>query len=189
MSPSPIIPVPGPADRQNVPYTGLGGVYCVEAGIAWIMRVVMFVAMLSLGLLMAAQVFMRYVVSLPFLGIEEMAPMLAVWVYFVGMAYSSRNREHIEGGLLSLLVKNEKLLLAVRLFGSIICLIAVAIFLKYAWDFASFNMSLNRKSSYLRLPKFLWDLSMVFGFGMMCLYLLLQVLLEVRALFSRSGGA
>ncbi|MEN9063128.1 TRAP transporter small permease [Ponticoccus litoralis] len=189
LSPPAIAPVPDAEDRRTAPYTGLGGLYQAEAGIAWLMRVVMFVAMISLGLLMAAQVFMRYVVSLPFLGIEEMAPMLAVWVYFVGMAYSTRNREHIEGGLLSLIVKNEKVLLAVRLFGSIICLIAMVIFLKFAWDFASFNISLNRKSSYMRLPKYLWDLSMVFGFGMMCLYYLLQAFLEARALLSKSKVA
>ncbi|WP_418595541.1 TRAP transporter small permease [Ponticoccus sp. (in: a-proteobacteria)] len=189
LSPPAIAPVPDAEDRRTAPYTGLGGLYRAEAGIAWLMRVVMFVAMISLGLLMAAQVFMRYVVSLPFLGIEEMAPMLAVWVYFVGMAYSTRNREHIEGGLLSLIVKNEKVLLAVRLFGSIICLIAMVIFLKFAWDFASFNISLNRKSSYMRLPKYLWDLSMVFGFGMMCLYYLLQAFLEARALLSKSKVA
>lgn len=189
VSPSPISPVPDAVEKNNATYRGLGGIYRVEAGIAWIMRVIMFIAMISLGLLMAAQVFMRYVVSLPFLGIEEMAPMLAVWVYFVGMAYSSRDRDHIEGGLLSLMFKSENVLLAIRLAGSIICLVALVIFLNYAWDFASFNMSLNRKSAYMRLPKYLWDLSMVFGFGMMSLYMVLQVFLEARALVSRERGA
>lgn len=186
--PSPISPVPDAVEKNSATYRGLGGIYRVETGIAWIMRVIMFAAMISLGLLMAAQVFMRYVISLPFLGIEEMAPMLAVWVYFVGMAYSSREREHIEGGLLSLIFKSDTVLLAVRLVGSIICLIALVIFLKYAWNFASFNMSLNRKSSYMRLPKYLWDLSMVFGFGMMCLYMVLQVFLEARTLVSTARG-
>ena len=186
--PEPIIPVPNPEDRQNIVYRSLDKGYQLEARLAQLMRALLFIAMLSLGLLMAAQVFMRYVISLPFLGIEEMAPMLAVWIYFIGMAYCSRERDHIEGGVLSLLVKRRTPILAIRLIGSIICLVAVIVFTKYAIDFTQFNISLNRKSTYMRLPKYLWDISMVSGFMLMALYLCLQVFLEFRALITGKGA-
>ena len=80
--PEPIVPVPTNDNGDAPVYRSLGWVYALEAKLAWLMRVILFVAMISLGLLMAAQVFMRYVISLPFLGMEEMAPMLAVWIYF-----------------------------------------------------------------------------------------------------------
>lgn len=186
--PSPIIPVPAPEDRDEPVYRGLGGLYAIEAKVAWLMRVIMFVAMIALGLVMASQVFMRYVISSPFLGIEEMAPMLALWIYFIGMAYCSRERDHIEGGVMSLVVKNRATLLALRLFGSVVCLIALVVFCKYAWDFTSFNIGLNRKSSYMKLPKYLWDFSMIFGFVLMISYMLLQIFLEARALITGKGG-
>ncbi len=186
--PSPIIPVPAAEDRELPVYRGLDGLYSLESQVAWLMRVIMFVAMLALGLVMAAQVFMRYVISSPFLGIEELAPMMALWIYFIGMAYCSRERDHIEGGVMSLIFRNRKTLLAFRLFGSILCLVALVVFAKYAWDFAQFNINLNRKSSYMKFPKYMWDFSMVFGFVLMGFYMLLQIFLEARALNTGKGG-
>lgn len=186
--PEPIIPVPDHTNKGAAVYRSLGWVYYLDNKLAWLMRVTMFVAMITLGLLMAAQVFMRYVISLPFLGMEEMAPMLAVWIYFIGMAYSSRERDHIEGGVMTLLTRNRKILLSLRLLGSVICLIALLIFFKYGFDFASFNIQVNRKSSYMRLPKYLWDFSMIFGLFLMIFYMALQVFLEARALLTGKGG-
>lgn len=186
--PEPIIPVPG-VDSAGAPvYRSLGWVYAIDRKLAWLMRVTMFSAMILLGLLMAAQVFMRYVISLPFLGMEEMAPMLAVWIYFIGMAYCSRERDHIEGGVMTLLTQNRQILLSLRLLGSIVCFVALLFFFKYGYDFASFNIQVNRKSTYMRLPKYLWDFSMIFGLALMSFYMALQIFLEARALFTGKGG-
>lgn len=184
--PQPIIPA---ADDPTRPvYRGLGGFYALEGRLAWLMRVILFTAILSLGLLMAAQVFMRYVIASPFLGIEELAPMLALWIYFIGMAYCTRERDHIEGGVLTLITQNRKTVLSVRLFGTAVCLVTVLVFAWFAWDFAAYNLSLNRKSTYMRLPKYIWDFSMVSGFVLMILYLVLQLFLEARALITGKGG-
>ncbi|SIQ73419.1 TRAP-type C4-dicarboxylate transport system, small permease component [Paracoccus thiocyanatus] len=184
---SPIRPVPE-HDRPPSPiHSGLGPVYAAERGIAWLMRVIMFLAIISLGLLMAAQVFMRYVISAPFLGIEELAPLLAVWVYFLGMAYCSRERDHIEGGMMTLVIKNPRLLTALRLLGSAATLITIVIFMRFAWDFVAFNYSVGRRSTYMRLPKVLWDVSLLIGLALMTFYAALQCLAEARALFITRG--
>ncbi|KIC14115.1 MULTISPECIES: TRAP transporter small permease [Leisingera] len=186
LTPEPIMPAG--SDAAAPVYRGLGVFYAAEDRVALLMRVMLFGAMISLGLLMAAQVFMRYVISSPFLGIEELAPMLALWIYFIGMAYCTRERDHIEGGVLTLLTQSRKTLLAVRLFGTLACLVTVLVFAWFAWDFAAYNLSLNRKSTYMRLPKYIWDFSMVSGFALMILYLVLQFFLEARALVTGQGG-
>nr|WP_309503836.1 TRAP transporter small permease [uncultured Roseovarius sp.] len=180
-------PVPQGTNVVAAIHGGLGPLFAAERGLALAMRVTMFVAMIALGLLMAAQVFMRYAISSPFLGIEELAPLLAVWVYFIGMAYCSRERDHIEGGMLTLVVKNPRTLMAVRLFGSVVVLIAVVIFFWFAWNFMAFNYSLGRKSTYMRLPKVLWDMSMIIGLGLMVFYGALQILAEIRGLIALKG--
>ena len=180
--------IPAAHDPAQPVYRGLGGFYAIERRMAWLMRVILFTAILSLGLLMAAQVFMRYVIASPFLGIEELAPMLALWIYFIGMAYCTRERDHIEGGVLTLITQSRKTVLSVRLFGTFVCLVTVLVFAWFAWDFAAYNMSLNRKSAYMRLPKYIWDFSMVSGFALMILYLTLQTFLEARALITGKGG-
>ncbi|WP_293572967.1 TRAP transporter small permease [Phaeobacter sp.] len=186
LTPEPIIPAGG--DPAAPVYRDLGGLYFIEDKLALLMRVVLSVAMIALGLLMAAQVFMRYAIASPFLGIEELAPMLALWIYFIGMAYCTRERDHIEGGVLTLLTQNRKTLLSVRLFGTLCCLVTVVVFAWFAWDFAAYNLSLNRKSTYMRLPKYIWDFSMVSGFVLMICYLVLQAFLEARALLTGKGG-
>src|SRR5690554_2415690 len=144
------------------------------------MRAVMFTTMIALGLLMAAQVFMRYAISSPFLGIEELAPLLALWSYFLGMAYCSRDRDHIEGGVMTLVVKNPRRLLLIRLFGSVVSLIALLVFLWFIWGFAAFNYSIGRSSPYTGLSKTIWDMSMVIGFVLMSFYGVLQIIAEIR---------
>lgn len=180
---APIRPVPERGMPLTRIYAGLGSVYAVERRIAWLMRVIMFAAIIALGLLMATQVFMRYVISAPFLGIEELAPLLAVWVYFLGMAYGSRERDHIEGGMMTLVIKSPRVLTALRLLGSVATLVTVVIFLRFAWDFVAFNWSVGRRSTYMRLPKVLWDISLLIGLALMTFYAALQALAEMRALF------
>jgi|SRR5690606_25231103 len=180
------VPEAGP-DVTRV-HGGLAPLFAAERGMAWFMRVIMFVAMIALGLLMAAQVFMRYVISAPFLGIEELAPLLALWVYFLGMAYCSRERDHIEGGMMTLVIRNPRILLVIRLLGSILVLVAVLFFLSFAWDYSAFNYSVGRRSAYMRLPKTIWDMSMITGLVLMAFYGMLQILAEGRALLARRGS-
>ncbi|AEV36345.1 TRAP dicarboxylate transporter, DctQ subunit [Pseudovibrio sp. FO-BEG1] len=185
MTPEPVLPVPNKATAHKDEYSGL--IYKLEAQLAKILRLAMFLTSLGLGLLMAAQVFMRYVIQSPFLGMEELAPMLALWVYFLGMSYSSRERDHISGGVLALITHNPKILMSIRFIGTLLCLMAVIIFGYYAWKLTAFNLKLNRTSVYMRWPKYLWDFSMIAGFFLMGFYYLLQLIVEFKALVTMRG--
>lgn len=59
-----------------------------------------------LAVLMFIQVVLRYGFNSPFVGIEEMALLFGAWIYFPGMAYVSRQGEHIHGGILTLVVNS-----------------------------------------------------------------------------------
>lgn len=156
--------------------------YRAEARLAQVLSVAMVISTMSLGFLMAAQVVMRYGLESPFLGIEELAPMLALWAYFLGMIYATRDQDHISGGIVALIIKNKTLIQTIRLAGSVACLLAVCVFGYFALKFAMFNFDLGRKSVYMRWPKYLWDFSMVTGFALMGFYYCLQIIAEVRDL-------
>ena len=164
--------------------SGLTRLQTIERQFSNLIALAMVLASVSMGLLMAVQVFLRYGLESPFLGIEELAPMLALWSYFMGMVLATREREHISGGLITLITRNPVLLLSIRLFGSVLCLGASLVFGYFAWKFASFNLELGTRSIYMRWPRYLWDLSMVAGFFMMAGYLLLQILAESSKLLS-----
>jgi len=176
VGPAPAVLVP------PVPYGQKSLFFKLEHRLAQLIALLMVFSSIMLGLLMAGQVLMRYGLESPFLGIEELAPMLAVWAYFMGMVYATRQQEHISGGVVALLVKSATAIRAIRILGTVACLVATCIFAYYAWEFSSFNLHLGRKSLYMRWPKSLWDFSMVTGFVLMGFYYCLQIVAQWRDL-------
>lgn len=173
----------GPESLKPVPVqeqSNINTFYRIERKFIRIVRFLLVATSLSLGLLMFSQVVMRYGIESPFLGTEELAPMLALWVYFLGMVNATREREHITGGIITLIFSNQRVIDGVRIFGTMVCLVATLIFGFYAWEFASFNFELGRKSLYLRWPKSLWDFSMLTGFVLVGFYYVLQLIVEVK---------
>lgn len=165
-----------------LPYAEKSIFYKIEHRLSQLIAATMVLSSILLGLLMAGQVVMRYGLESPFLGIEELAPMLAVWAYFMGMVYATREQEHISGGIITLLISNPRVIRTIRLLGTVACLAAVCVFAYYAWEFAQFNFNLGRKSLYMRWPKSLWDFSMVSGFVLMGFYYCLQIIAQWRDL-------
>ncbi|MCO4757178.1 MAG: TRAP transporter small permease [Oceanospirillaceae bacterium] len=148
----------------------------------WMFRGMMMLAGLGLAFLMFAQVIMRYVLESPFTGIEEASILLAVWIYFLGMGYATREREHIHGGIVSLIVKDPYKVNMIRFIGSITCMIAACIFGYFACKYAIKELDRGRLSINLRWPRGLWSASMIVGFAMMVGYFLLETINEFRDL-------
>ncbi len=147
-----------------------------------VFRSLMMLTCLSLAGLVFAQVIMRYVLESPFSGIEEMSILLAVWVYFLGMGYATREREHIHGGIVSLVVTDQQKVAYIRFVGSIICMIAACVFGYFAYKYALKEITRGRVSTNMRWPRGLWSASMIVGFAMMVGYFLLEAINEYRGL-------
>lgn len=135
---------------------------------------------LGLPFLMVAQVVMRYWLELPFLGIEEVSVLLGLWLYFLGAAYATRLDAHIKGGIADVVLRTERTRRAVRFLGSVICLVASGVFVKFAADYAAFVLSTNRTSTYLHWHTGIWVASMLAGFVLIILYLTLQAVRQWR---------
>ncbi|MBN3562731.1 TRAP transporter small permease [Aliamphritea spongicola] len=153
-----------------------------EALLNHIFRTLMLFAGLMLAVLMFAQVIMRYVLESPFTGIEEASILLAVWVYFLGMGYATRQHDHIHGGILSLVVKDPYKTQLFRLFGSLICMLAACVFGYFACKYALKEIDRGRLSINLRWPRGIWSASMIVGFAMMVGYFLLNAIGQIRQL-------
>ena len=148
------------------------------------LKAAMIFSGLGLAILMFTQVIMRYVLESPFAGIEEAAILLAVWVYFLGMGYATKERAHIHGGIVSLVVSDPFKIEMIRFIVSIICTIAACVFGYYATKYGLFVIEKGRMSLYLQWPKGLWSGSMIFGFAMMIFYFLLQTVTDYQAMLA-----
>ncbi|WP_461538539.1 TRAP transporter small permease [Spongorhabdus nitratireducens] len=153
-----------------------------EILIDFILRSLMILAAISLASLMFAQVIMRYMLDSPFAGIEEVTILFGVWIYFLGMGYASKQKEHITGGIVSLLISDPFKLYLIKLGRSAICIVATIIFGYFACKYAFFVIEKGRSSIYLQWPKGLWSGSMILGFLMMTGYFLIDTVREYRTL-------
>lgn len=175
------------------PKSGFYGlVLRLEAHLERLLFVAIVLAGLGLAALMFTQVLLRYVFHSPFVGIEELALLLGAWSYFLGLAYVTRNGEHIHGGIITLLTKDPRTVQGVRLFMSLASIAACAVFGYYASKYAWFEIDKGRMSSYMRWPKGLWSASMIVGFSGTILYLTLQALnqfIELRKGAKSTGVA
>ena len=152
----------------------------LESILDYCLRGAMVFTGLGLAVLMFTQVIMRYVLESPFAGIEEAAILLAVWVSFLGMGYATKQRSHIHGGIVSLIVYDAFKIQMLRFIVSVICLVTACIFGYFSAKYGLFVIEKERMSLYLQWPKGLWTASMVFGFLLMSIYFLLQTLKDFR---------
>ena len=155
---------------------GLRRLVAVEAVFERVLYVFIIVFGLCLAALMFTQVVLRYVFASPFVGIEELSLLFGAWFYFLGVAYVTRNGEHIHGGVLTMVVKKQNTVRAVRLLMTVLSVAACAVFGYYAIKYALFEIGTGRLSSYMRWPKGWWSASLIFGFVGTVAYMVLQAL-------------
>ncbi|MGF1750098.1 MULTISPECIES: TRAP transporter small permease [Vibrio] len=138
-----------------------------------IIRMQIIVASVGLSILMFTQVVTRYFFDSPFPGIEEVAILLGVWIYFPAMGYATKTNEHIYGGIVELLVKDEYILSVIKFIIYLISIFSAAIFCYFAVNYAYGVFDKGRVSISLRWPRYLWSTSMAFGFVVMLAYFFL----------------
>ena len=171
---------------------GMRRLVSVEAVFGRIFYVFIILFGLCLAVLMFTQVVLRYVFASPFVGIEELSLLFGAWFYFLGVAYVTRNGEHIHGGILTMVVKNRNTVRAVRLAMTVLSIVACVVFGYYAIRYALFEINTGRLSSYMRWPKGWWSASLIFGFIGTVAYMVLQALnqfLDLRAHLRDSSEA
>ena len=155
---------------------GLRRLVAVEAIFERIFYFFIIVFGLCLAVLMFTQVVLRYVFASPFVGIEELSLLFGAWFYFLGVAYVTRNGEHIHGGILTMVVKKQNTVRTVRLLMTVLSIAACTVFGYYAIRYALFEIGTGRLSSYMRWPKGWWSASLIFGFVGTVAYMVLQAL-------------
>lgn len=121
-------------------------------------------------LLVTAQVLLRYVFHMPLMGIEELLLFPIIWLYMLGGANASRERNHIICGILSLYITKPKSIALFNLTRTVISMI-VSLWLTY-WALWFFTYSLSRwkLSDLLYLPMFFGESALFIGLLLMTLY-------------------
>lgn len=156
-------------------YVGQTVLRLLENVLKWLL----IVSVVGLLLTMTGQVLLRYVFKSSFVGVEEISILFGLWLYFTGMALVSVHDRHIRGGFVLSLLSPGVVAVLRRIFALISAAICFYYFL-ISLEYLQFITSIGRRSTFLRLPSYLWVASLSLGLLLSAAVFALKGLERVR---------
>lgn len=131
---------------------------------------------------MFVEVMLRYVLHRPLMGIEEIIPLGAMWLYFIGASYGSYKRTHIKAEVVEVMAKNPRTVVITRVVASAITFGLSLYLCKWGLDFFIFGLTAGQLSATLFIPMVYSQSAVFFGLILMTFYFLIELIDRVRAL-------
>lgn len=145
-----------------------------------IQEAILLVLLILIPVLVTIQVILRYLLHLPLMGIEELLLFPTIWLYMLGGANASRERNHIECGVLVLYIRKEKSLALFKLIKTAIAVV-VSFWLTYwAWWFFMYSLNTWKLSDLLYLPMFFGESAILLGLVLMTMFTIIELIDYVR---------
>ncbi|MEP0520995.1 MAG: TRAP transporter small permease [Hyphomicrobiales bacterium] len=129
----------------------------------------------AVGLFVAFEVFMRYLLISPTVWVDEISRIFQIWATFVAMAYVLKHRQHI---IIDLTFRDINSLQrrVVETFSLLVIVFFGTIAAKYGWDlWLKSTLAGHTTDSYLAVPKAFTQSSIWVGFGILALQALVEI--------------
>lgn len=149
-------------------------------GLAKAQRGILVGCAIFMTLLVFAEIWMRYIIHYPGMEVEEIATLVAFWLYFVGAIYGSYERSHIKTELMHLIFRKPRHYAWVRVFTSIITLTLALIMSYWATDYLIWGFTKGETSRVLRWPMVYSQASLFVGAVFMSFYFLVELIIYLR---------
>jgi TRAP-type C4-dicarboxylate transport system permease small subunit len=125
---------------------------------------------LSSASLVVIQVFMRYVLKSPLMGIEELLLFPTIWMYMLGGANASVERTHIECGIMTLYIKRPLTMSLFNLTKYILSTCIGAWLLYWAYWYFAYAVRILKTSAILHIPMVIAQSALFIGLLLMVAY-------------------
>lgn len=157
------------------------------ARIAWdvplnIQRVNVILMGAVLTCLIVSEVIFRYFLQLPQLWVEEVILYVVLWYYLLGAALATRDRSHIVGGVLHLLVR-PKIMDRFRVGTDFVSFGLSCLFTYWSYQVFLWNIGKDPRTMQLNLPDAYAYLALFAGFVFITLYFLAVLINRAREAF------
>ena len=126
-----------------------------------------------------ATVFLRYVLTMNVLGLDEIILLVIFWQYFIGAAQGSREDSQIKADMVSTVVKNKTVVAWCHLLARIIECGVIGVCIKWSIDYILKDMSVMPYTVVLSIPLVLSHAVMLVGFALMLPYHIYWLLTEL----------
>ena len=135
-----------------------------------IQRWILILAGAALVLDVFAEVVLRYVMRHFLFGTDELAAMIAVWVYFFGAAHATHTRTHIEGGIVITIIKQQVSRYKIRFAVLIVTMIMGVVFTYMAYEWCHWTVTEGITTTSLLMPTIYGEVAMLIGAVLMEVY-------------------
>lgn len=120
-------------------------------------------------LIMCVAVLLRYVFKTDLFGIEEIVVIAAFWLYFIGSSYGVYDKSHVKADIIPQMLSARAqafLSVLVNLTITSLCIL----FTVWAVDMVWYSYVWMPRTTGLRIPVFISQTSVLFGYALMSLY-------------------
>lgn len=158
-----------------------------EVAFRWIptvMQSVLVLACIAIIVLIFSEIWLRYVLHLPLLWVEEIVIIPVFWLYMMGAANGAYERSHIKVDVLDIVIKNPRQRLIFKWIASLATACLAALFIWWGYQMFVWDVKFNPTSATLNYPYVWARCSIFFAGGILCgLYFTIEAVDWGRQLF------
>ncbi len=132
----------------------------------------------------AMQVFMRYIMGASLAWSEELARYSFIWLVYLGISYGVKKQRHIKVDIMLLLLK-DKGKIVLNIIANIIFLGFAIFVIIYGYSIAERLLTWGQTSPALRLPVGLVYMATPVGMGLTSIRIIQQLIKQIKSLFGK----
>jgi TRAP-type transport system small permease protein len=152
-----------------------------------IIHPVVVVIGLAVAAMMAFGIFSRAVLGTPVFGLEEITLLSIMWFYMLGASLASRERSHLSADFVKVFSKNPRVWRVAAITSTAISLGVAIMIVVWSWDFFAFGFERSQRTPVFGIPWWVSQSSPLFASVLFVLYLLRDLVLEIRGSAISSG--
>ena len=137
---------------------------------------------LIIPVIIVVQVFMRYVLKVPLMGIEELLTFFIIWLYMLGGGVASCERTHISCGILTLYMKKPLTIKIFNVCKALFGCVCGAWICRWGWWYITYSAKLGKVSDLLHIPMVIGEGAVFVGFILMLIFSLVELVDAVKDL-------
>lgn len=124
----------------------------------------------------------RSILGIPLFGLEELILLAVVWFYMLGAILASKERTHLQADFVPVVVKNEAVIITVRIVASMISIGLSSLFIMWSHQLLQWAFARGQSTPVFSIPMYFAQASLFVAAVLMTLYLFRDLISDIQAL-------
>lgn len=137
--------------------------------------------LIAIAALACTQVFLRYFVRMPLLGIEELCYFPTIWLYLGAAAKASSEKGQLVARVLEIFIKKQRTVYALRAFAALVSTSVLCWLTYWGYDLLKYSLRMEKITDSLFIPWLYIEAIPFVAFALMLAYSLIEALEYFKA--------